>query len=105
MQHRIEIGAIKAVALREKPLTARVLHRGFQQANDVIVIKYTRTPSEFAGKRERMQFAVAVGHIASADEYEINCGTRAPSAKSGVVLWPKKAKTQKTKAVVTENRN
>ena len=39
--------------------------------------------------------------IASPGEYET--GTRAPSAKSGPVLWPKKPKTQKTTAAVREN--
>jgi hypothetical protein len=41
--------------------------------------------------------------VASPDEYETGCSTRAPSARSGPVLWPKKLKTQKTNAVVREN--
>ena len=45
MQNRVEIGAIKTVALREKPLTSRPLDCGFQQTNDVFVIKYMRVPS------------------------------------------------------------
>jgi hypothetical protein len=45
----------------------------------------------------------AAEDIASPGEYETGSGTRALSAKSGSVLWPKKPKTQKTNTAVREN--
>jgi hypothetical protein len=48
MQNRIEIGAIKTIALREKPLTSCPLDCGFHQMNDVIILKDMRIPPHLA---------------------------------------------------------
>ena len=63
-----------------------------------------RTPGSRGVTSHSDRFGEPVGEdIASPDEYETGSGTRAPSAKSGPVLWPKKPKTQKTNAVMREN--
>jgi hypothetical protein len=42
LQSRIEISAINAMALCKSRLTSLAFDRGFQQSNNVIIVKYTR---------------------------------------------------------------